>query len=239
MINPVTELRAFLTAALVHPVDRDHSETPEALVQRRWSSSVTLAVGSFMLAWSLRVAPGEPVFYAATIAVIATWIVGGLVSGRIYIGSANTRDGGQFGRGILQAVIIGVLLLVVFLGLAALMSPVPVLHDSLVLLLGHIRWGLLPVTALFAVVNSVGEELFFRGALYAAVGGRQALLVTTLVYAVTTIPTGIPLLVLAAALLGFVVGLQRRVTGGVLGPVITHLIWALGMFFLLPLVLGV
>ena len=43
-----------------------------------------------------------------------------------------------------------------------------------------------------------------------------------------------PLLVFAAAVLGAVVGLQRRVTGGVLGPIVTHLIWSLGMLFLLP-----
>ena len=48
-------------------------------------------------------------------------------------------------------------------------------------------------------------------------------------------PAGIPLLVLAAAILGLVVGLQRRVTGGILGPTITHLTWSLGMLFLLPL----
>ncbi len=51
-------------------------------------------------------------------------------------------------------------------------------------------------------------------------------------------PAGIPLLVLAAAILGLVVGLQRRVTGGILGPTITHLTWSLGMLFLLPLVLS-
>ena len=30
------------------------------------------------------------------------------------------------------------------------------------------------------------------------------------------------------------VGLQRRVTGGILGPTITHSVWSLGMLFLLP-----
>ena len=34
--------------------------------------------------------------------------------------------------------------------------------------------------------------------------------------------------------LGLVVGLQRRVTGGILGPIVTHLTWSLGMLFLLP-----
>ncbi len=52
-----------------------------------------------------------------------------------------------------------------------------------------------------------------------------------------TAASGIPLLVLAAALVGLVVGLQRRVTGGILGPVITHLTWSLGMLFLLPFAL--
>ena len=86
-------------------------------------------------------------------------------------------------------------------------------------------------------VNGVAEELYFRGALYAAVGRHHAVLVTTVVYALTTVGTGIPLLVLAAAALGLLTALQRRVTGGVLGPVITHLTWSLGMLFLLPPVL--
>lgn len=238
MINPVTELRAFFEAALVDPVDRDHTETAEALVQRRWISSVTLAVGSFMLAWSLRLSPGDPAFYAATLALAVTWIVGGLLSGRVYLGTANTRSGTQTGRGIIQSVIIAVLLLGLALAIAALAAPVDFLRDPLLMLLAHSRYGFLPVVTILTVMNSIGEELFFRGALYAAVGGRQAVLVTSLVYALTTIPTGIPLLVLAAALLGVVVGFQRRVTGGVLAPIITHLIWSLGLLFLLPLALG-
>jgi membrane protease YdiL (CAAX protease family) len=42
----------------------------------------------------------------------------------------------------------------------------------------------------------------------------------------------------AGAVLGLVVGLQRRVTGGILGPAITHVTWSLGMLFLLPGVLS-
>ena len=61
--------------------------------------------------------------------------------------------------------------------------------------------------------------------------------ISTLVYTLVTAAAGIPLLVLAAALLGVVAGLQRRVTGGMLGPVVTHLTWSLGMLFLLPVVL--
>ena len=62
---------------------------------------------------------------------------------------------------------------------------------------------------------------------------------STLIYVVVTAGSGIPLLTLAAALLGLVTGLQRWATGGVLVPNITHLVWSLGMLCLLPSVLAV
>ena len=96
------------------------------------------------------------------------------------------------------------------------------------------RVGSLPLVALITVVNGIAEELYFRGALYAAVGRRHAVAVTTVVYALVTAAAGIPLLVLAAALVGLVVAFQRRVTGGILGPIVTHLTWSLGMLFPLP-----
>jgi CAAX protease family protein len=61
--------------------------------------------------------------------------------------------------------------------------------------------------------------------------------VSTLVYAATTIASGIPLLVLAALILGVVAALQRRVTGGILGPIVLHTTWSAAMLFLLPPVL--
>ena len=42
---------------------------------------------------------------------------------------------------------------------------------------------------------------------------------------------------LAAAIIGVVTALQRRVTGGILGPIITHVTWSTGMLLLLPPVL--
>ena len=37
-------------------------------------------------------------------------------------------------------------------------------------------------------------------------------------------------------LLGVVVGLQRRASGGILAPILTHLTWSLSMLYLLPLI---
>jgi len=42
------------------------------------------------------------------------------------------------------------------------------------------------------------------------------------------------MLVFAAVTLGFVLALQRRASGGILGPVLTHVTWSLVMLFALP-----
>ncbi len=58
---------------------------------------------------------------------------------------------------------------------------------------------------------------------------------TTLAYAVATLATGNVMLGFAAVLLGTVVGLQRRATGGILAPILTHVTWSVSMLFALPL----
>jgi membrane protease YdiL (CAAX protease family) len=137
-----------------------------------------------------------------------------------------------------QSLALGVLLLAVFLAGGLVVAHLPVLREPVQHLLDHARLGSLPLVAAITAVNGVAEELYFRGALFAAVGRRHAVATTTVVYALTTAGAGIPLLVLAAAALGLITALQRRVTGGILGPVITHLTWSLGMLFLLPLTLS-
>lgn len=234
MINPVREVRDFFTAALVHPVPRDHSETPEQLVQRRWVSAVTLAIASFLVAWTLRISPGDPAIYAVTLALGTTWVVGAMMSGRLYLGSATTRRGDQDSRAIIQSVLLGLLLVGLFLAGAVIVAAIPALRDPFLGLLLHARMGIVPVIVGLLFLNAVAAELFFRGGLYAATGGQHAVLITTFVFALSTVATGIPIIVVGAAVLGAVVGLQRRVTGGVLAPIITHLTWLTGMVFLLP-----
>jgi uncharacterized protein len=43
----------------------------------------------------------------------------------------------------------------------------------------------------------------------------------------------------AAVLLGLIVGLQRRASGGILAPILTHCTWSLAMLFALPAIFGV
>jgi hypothetical protein len=59
-------------------------------------------------------------------------------------------------------------------------------------------------------------------------------LISTVLYALATVAGGNPLLVFAAAVLGAVVGLQRRAGGGVLAPILTHVTWSMTMLLVLP-----
>lgn len=233
MIHPVVELRAFIAAAVVAPVPRDHRE-PDALVRRRRVvSALTLVVGAVVLAVTLRIPPGDESFYVGGLALAAVWVVGGLAAGRLHVGWAHTRESG-LARPVVQPVALALLAVGVFVAGAVVVGAVPWLADRVDAVLDHARYGSLPIVWLITVVTGVGEELFFRGALFAAVGSRHALAVTTLVYTLVTAATGNVMLTFAALLLGLLTGAQRRVTGGVLAPVITHVIWSSSMLVLLP-----
>ena len=91
---------------------------------------------------------------------------------------------------------------------------------------------------LITVVNGVAEEMFFRGALYTALGSVHPVLISTVVYVVATSAAGNPMLGFAAVILGTVCALERRVTGGVLAPMLTHFFWGLIMVLALPPMFG-
>jgi membrane protease YdiL (CAAX protease family) len=55
------------------------------------------------------------------------------------------------------------------------------------------------------------------------------------VYFLATLATGNVMLAFAALVLGLVVGLQRRASGGVLAGVLTHVTWSLLLLVALPL----
>lgn len=234
MFNPVTEVRSFLRAALVTQVPRDHRDPDHVLRRRRVVCALTLLVGGALLWWSLQLAPGDPLFYAGTAALALTWLGGALLSGPIHLGRGNTRSGRAYTRPVLQSLCLGGLLLAIFLAGAVVVAQVPVLAEPVDDLLDHARFGSLPVVLALTLLNGVAEETFFRGALYAAIPVRWTIGVTTVVYALTTVVSGVPLLVFAAVCLGLLCALQRRVTGGVLGPIITHITWSGGMLLLLP-----
>ncbi|GAB3888170.1 CPBP family intramembrane glutamic endopeptidase [Terrabacter terrigena] len=232
MRGPVAELRAFVNAALIQKVGRDHRDPDDVFRRRQVVVAVTFVVGSAVLAWALRITPGDPLFYVATLGLAAVWFVGALLSGPLHAGMGRTRRGEQ-ARPVVQSLALGALLLAVFLLGALVVARIPTLREPVDQLLDHARFGSFAAVLAITFLNGVVEEIYFRGALYAAIP-RHPVALTTALYALTTVGSGVPLLVLAAAVIGVVTGLQRRVTGGFLGPIITHVVWSTGMLVLLP-----
>jgi membrane protease YdiL (CAAX protease family) len=228
----MTPVRNQLAVLLGPPVRRDHRQSDEAFRHRRVVAVVTLVVGAVLLSLSLSREPGDPAFYVLTLALAATWVVGAVVSGPLHVGWVDGH--GRRERPVLGPVLVALAAVAVFAVGGIAVAQVPPLHHLVDGVLDHARQGWLPLIVAVAVVNGIAEELFFRGALYAAIGARYPLAISTAVYTLTTVATGNLMLVFAAAVLGLVVGRQRQVTGGVLGPILTHVIWSTGMLLVLP-----
>lgn len=236
MTNTVKELRDFVAAALVAPVPRDHTEPDALFRRRRIIAGVTLVAGTIVLGATIRIPPGEPSFYVGGLVLAAVWVVGGLTAGPLHLGWAHSRDG-RLVRPIVQPIALAVAAIALFLAGAVVVGQVSWLAGPVDAVLDHARYGTLWLIWTVTVLTGIGEELYFRGALYAAVGRRHPIAVSTLIYALATALTGNLMLAFAAILLGVLTGAQRRVTGGVLAPIITHILWSSAMLLLLPLVL--
>lgn len=86
----------------------------------------------------------------------------------------------KFRRSNAQSPCLGLLLLAIFLVGAVAVARVLVLREPVDRLLAHAAYGSLSVVAVITAVNGVAEELYFRGALYAAIGRRCAVTISTL-----------------------------------------------------------
>lgn len=225
-------LPGLLRPALVDKVPRDHREPDSAFRRRRLVVTVVLAAGALMLGLSLSVRPADPAFYPLTAGLAAVWLIGGLGSGPLHLGRISFR--GQLRRPVLTPVVIGLAAAAVFVLGALVVREIEPLRALTEDVLAHARYGSLPLVAAVTLLNGVAEETFFRGALFAALGERHPVLASTAIYAAVTVATGNVMLVFAAATLGVVLGLQRRASGGILAPMLTHVTWSLVMLLALP-----
>jgi membrane protease YdiL (CAAX protease family) len=217
---------------LIDKVERDHHQTDAQFLRRRIVVAVTIVVGATLLGLSFATEPGDAAFYPLTFALAATWVVGSLASGPLHLG--HIVFGSRVRRPIVTPIIVGVLLAGVFVVGGLITREIPVLAQYTNNVLGYAKAGSIWLVALVTLVNGVAEELFFRGALFAAIGRRNPVVISTLLYALATVAGGNPVLVFAAAFLGLVTGLQRRAGGGVLAPILTHVTWSMGMLLVLP-----
>jgi len=168
-----------------------------------------------------------------TLAVAATWAAGSVASGPLHLGRVQGADA-SLRRPVLAPVVTGVGAFGLFYAAAVLCRRVPLLDRALARVLRFADQGSTPLVVLTTCANGVAEELFFRGALYAAVGDRHPVATSTAAYAVATASTGNPALVLASVVMGTLFGLQRRASGGVEASALTHLTWSVLMLRFLP-----
>lgn len=224
--------RRAVGPSLLDQVERDHHQTDREFRRRRVVVAVTLVVGAVLLGISLSVRPGDDVFYLLTGLVAVTWVGGALLSGPLHLGHIPFRD--RLRRPVVTPIVTGLVLGAVFVTGALVVRELEPLRDLVNSVLAHARYGAVVPIVVVTLLNGVAEEVFFRGALFAAIGRRHAVLISTAVYAAATVATGNPMLVFAAALLGLVLGLQRRASGGILAPILTHVTWSTTMLFALP-----
>ncbi|QZY29039.1 CPBP family intramembrane glutamic endopeptidase [Nocardioides coralli] len=226
-------MRLWLRNALWDQVPRDHRATPEALRRRQWVTGVVVVLGGVVLGLSLRLEPGSPWFYVASLGLSSIWALGAFASGPLHLGRIMHSEG--LGRPVAAPFILGLALAGVFVAGALVVRQVPWLARQVGDVTAFVEQGSIPLIVLITATTGAAEELFFRGAVYAATP-RHPVLVSTALYTLATYATGNVMLTFAAVVLGLLVGLQRRASGGIMAPIITHLTWSLTMLFALPLI---
>jgi membrane protease YdiL (CAAX protease family) len=214
-------------------VDVDVTDLPAQAGRRRRVVSAVQLIGTGLLGASLSTRPGSGRFYAFSFSTAATWVLGSLLSGPLHRGWIEDRSR-QLNRPLVVPVATGVAAFGVFCVGALLVRRIPILHRAVSGALVFAERGRGPWVLLTTCANGIGEEIFFRGAMYAALPGTDPVLSSTAVYTLTTTATRNPALVLAAGVMGTLFGYQRRATQGLQAPLLTHLTWSTLMVTLLP-----
>ncbi|WP_378730332.1 type II CAAX prenyl endopeptidase Rce1 family protein [Nocardia brasiliensis] len=219
-------------ARLADATARDRGRAVVGVRRRRVVTALTVLIGATVLGMSVRLDAESPLFYPATLGLAVVWTVGAVMSGPVSMGPIRSDE--RFRRPILVPVLVGSALAAIFVVGGVVVRALPWITDQVDQALLHARPG--PTIALIAVtaVNGIAEELFFRGAVYDAVREHRPVLVSTLIYTATVLAAGNFALGFAALLLGLVTGLLRRAYGGVIAPMLTHVIWSGCLLFALP-----
>ncbi|MCW2690481.1 MAG: caax amino protease family protein [Mycobacterium sp.] len=221
------EIKAAVTNVAV-----PYHEPPDLIRRRRIVVAIVLVIGAALLGVSLTRRPGDPSFYWLTFGLAAVWAIGAFLSRPLHLGSICWRGRNQ--RPVITGTVVGLLLGGVFVVGGLVVREIPPVADLITSVLEYANQGSLPLIVVITLVNGFAEELFFRGALYSALGRFHPVLISTILYIAATSASGNPMLGFAAIILGTVCALERRATGGVLAPILTHLVWGLIMVLALP-----
>lgn len=215
-----------------------YHEPPAVIRRRRVVVAVVVVVGATLLGYSLARDPGDEMFYKLTLALAGVWSLGALLARPLHLG--HVRFFGRNQRPVISGAVIGLVLGGVFILGGFIVREVPALRDYAAAVLEFATQGSLPLVVFITLINGFAEELFFRGALYSAFEKHHPAVISTVIYSIAIgVSTLNPMLTFAAIILGAVCAFERRATGGVLAPILTHMVWGLIMVLVLPPVFGV
>jgi CAAX protease family protein len=218
-------------------VAQPHHEPPSVVRRRRIVVAVVLVIGAVVLGFSLSQEPGSESFYWWTLALAVVWAVGAFASGPLHLGCVRFRGRNQ--RPVITGTVVGLAVGAVFLVGGLIARGIPGVREFITRVLEFADQGALPLVVFITLTNGIAEELFFRGALYTALGKAYPAVVSTIIYIVAILATRNPVLAFAAVIVGAICAYERRATGGVLAPMLTHFFWGLIMVLALPPVFGV
>lgn len=171
--------------------------------------------------------PGSGRQTALTYVLTAVLLIGSYASG------GWPRAHRKAGRHpLVGPVLTGVLLFVAFAFFGWATSWIGPIDRGVDELVRHGRTGEWWQVGLGVLAAGAAEEVLFRGALFERV--RLPVVTTTLAHMATTLSAGNVALTLAAGVLGVVLGLSRRASGGWFAPAVTHVVWMLLIVAWLP-----
>ncbi len=215
-----------------------HHEPPSVIRRRRVAVAVVLVIGAVLLGYSLGLQPGDASFYWLTLVLAAVWTVGALASGPLHLGGVRFRGRNQ--RPVITGTVVGLVVGSAFVLGGLVAREIPALAGYVTRVLEFANYQTLWLMVFSILLNGIAEELFFRGALYTALEKHHPAIVSTIIYTIAIfVATRNPMLAFAALILGSVCAWERRATGGVLAPILTHMVWGLIMVLVLPPLFGV
>jgi membrane protease YdiL (CAAX protease family) len=190
--------------------------------------------GAALLGASFSTKPGSPRFYVVSLGAAGIWLLGGLRSGPRHLGWQHSRPD-QLRRTVIAPIAAGAAAFGIFYVGAQIARRIPLLNAAITSVMRYTHEGSGPLMMATVVVNAIGEEVFFRGALFDAVDDRRrGVSTSTAVYSLVITATRNPALVLASGIMGTLLARQRRATGGIQASTLTHVTWSMLMLRFVP-----
>lgn len=202
---------------------------PPDQYRRRIVATVAVVAGAALVGATLRLPRGGLGFYIAGYALAAVWVVAAIVLGDVHRPSWSGR---RFD--VALGIVAGVVAFGVFVVAAEIGRKISVLAGPIENLLSKADTGSVIAVLALALINGVAEELFFRGVLVEAIGGRRAAVLSVVIYVAVTAVAGNTALTLAALVMCVVWTAERVYTGGRTAPITTHIVWSTLMILALP-----